>query len=599
MPRRATLLTVLLGLSLLWTSNALATFRGTNGAVAFTTPRGIASPGTLIESINVGAEDLAVPDRADLRMTPVDLAGDAFDPSWSADGRRLAFVSTRAGQQQIYTVQLDFGRHLLAPCAIEACRLTNSPSDNYDPSWSLDGHTLAFTSTRSGTPQIYRMTETGTRITRLTHDTSADEQPTWSQTGMLAFTGNETGVPQIYAMSSTGANVRQITSMSAGAKDPSWSPDGKTLAFVGGTTGSDQIFVVTIPGGAPVPLTQFEPDNTAPQWSPDGLKLLITHRGDGTGTSELEELDASSGKLLLAQIASGEDGSWAPLPLLPRKRRVAPRHTGPGPPPSPPPSCAACATPSPPGSTPRPESTSPPRSTSPAGSSSPPVAVRKPPPPVVPGASAIAVAVAGKVTVTPGRLASAEPQTEQQDTKKAPPPTSLGGPPSAPASTVPPPSTLPLSSSPLSNTEEVVPVDSTYQAESGVVSLTVRRVAAADATSHAEVGGGIFILTQADPAAVPKIRLVTSARRCHRRRAVASRILRAQSYLRGRSRGRWSFAAGAGRASVGGDPIWEVVETCSGTLYRAITGVLIVTDPHRRHAIRVTAGHGYLVRSHK
>lgn len=70
-----------------------------------------------------------------------------FSPAWSPDHRRIAFVSWRDGNQDIYIFSLDTG---------ETVNFTNSPNRQEDhPAWSPDGRTLAFTGVESGIEMIF------------------------------------------------------------------------------------------------------------------------------------------------------------------------------------------------------------------------------------------------------------------------------------------------------------------------------------------------------------------------------------------------------------------------------------------------------------
>ena len=59
-----------------------------------------------------------------------------FDPTWSPDGSKIAFVSNREGGFQIFSMNAD---------GSNVQRLTNQPADNYQPAWSPDGTKIAFT----------------------------------------------------------------------------------------------------------------------------------------------------------------------------------------------------------------------------------------------------------------------------------------------------------------------------------------------------------------------------------------------------------------------------------------------------------------------
>ena len=70
----------------------------------------------------------------------------AYWPTWSPDGRRIAFTSNRDGNYEIYIMNAD---------GTGQSNVTNHPaSDNY-PAWSPDGHKLAFISNRGGGYDIY------------------------------------------------------------------------------------------------------------------------------------------------------------------------------------------------------------------------------------------------------------------------------------------------------------------------------------------------------------------------------------------------------------------------------------------------------------
>ena len=73
---------------------------------------------------------------------------DAVDgsPSWSPDGRRIAFDSTRDGNREIYVMNAD---------GSGVTRLTHNPADDGYPAWSPDGRHIAFDSDRDGNREIY------------------------------------------------------------------------------------------------------------------------------------------------------------------------------------------------------------------------------------------------------------------------------------------------------------------------------------------------------------------------------------------------------------------------------------------------------------
>ena len=114
---------------------AAAAFPGTNGQIAIERQR---AGGAAIATVNGdGTGD---------RDGVIDIGPRDGDPSWSPDGRRLAFTSTRDGNEEIYVWDTDTGA---------LTRLTFDPARDRDPAWSPDGTRLASaasaTATRSST----------------------------------------------------------------------------------------------------------------------------------------------------------------------------------------------------------------------------------------------------------------------------------------------------------------------------------------------------------------------------------------------------------------------------------------------------------------
>jgi Tol biopolymer transport system component len=78
---------------------------------------------------------------------------DDFSPRWSPDGSRLAFVSDRDGNEEIYVMNSDGSGQT---------RLTDSPASDAGPSWSSDGKRITFVSERDGEARQYSMNADGT-----------------------------------------------------------------------------------------------------------------------------------------------------------------------------------------------------------------------------------------------------------------------------------------------------------------------------------------------------------------------------------------------------------------------------------------------------
>lgn len=249
---------------------------------------------------------------------------DASGPSWSYDGTRLAFVSTRDGNAEIYTV---------SPSGGAVTRLTNNPAADTLPTW-FGNHGIAFTSTRGGARDVYVMypggplisgeplifgitgnagnnydadwrsltpaapsnvsasriafvradrsnadnadiytaNPDGTNEVNVTNSPQKELYPAWSPDGtMIAYIRRPDKM--LFVMNADGTNVRELTSISDVAVKPSWSPDGRRIAFIGGSDLAYTLAVVNVDGTGRRRIMPLDATYHEIAWSPDGTRI--------------------------------------------------------------------------------------------------------------------------------------------------------------------------------------------------------------------------------------------------------------------------------------------------------------------------------------
>ena len=133
---------------------------------------------------------------------------------------KIAFTSERDGNIDIYVMNAD---------GSEQKRLTNSPAQDANPSFSPDGNKIAFTSNRDGNVEIYVMNADGTEQKKLTNNSVVDYTPSWSPDGnKIAFRRGMDENSDIYAMNSDGSEQIRLTNNPDYDGHPAWSPYLKT-----------------------------------------------------------------------------------------------------------------------------------------------------------------------------------------------------------------------------------------------------------------------------------------------------------------------------------------------------------------------------------
>ena len=232
-------------------------------------------------------------------------------PAVLAAQEKIVFSSHRdvATNPEVYVMNTD---------GSDVKRLTFNNVFDGEASFSADGGKIVFSSTRDGNAEIYVMNADGTNQKRITNSLGSDAHPSFSPDGTkITFISNREGGLEIFKMNSDGTNVVRLTSAPFSKFNPVYSPDGTHIMYSAIDGNDSEIWLMNDDGSNPVNLTNNEGvDDRTARFSPNGTQIVYQSDRDDLVTHKWEVMimnaDGSNQTNLTRNTALDTEPSFSP-----------------------------------------------------------------------------------------------------------------------------------------------------------------------------------------------------------------------------------------------------------------------------------------------
>lgn len=233
-----------------------------------------------------------------------------MSPSWSPDGRMLAYVTFETGRSNVVLQSLDGSyREIIADFV----------GINSAPAWSPDGKRLALTLSKDGNADIYIMDVQTRQLRKITQHWAIETEAAWAPDGQhIYFNSDRRGQPQIFKMNLNTGEVARVSFEGRYNANPKVSPNGRYVSMVHANNGFNIGLLDLYTNQFNVITNTFLSESQS--FAPNSDMLVYAMNRNGKGQLAVVSVDGRSSQILRAHDGQVREPAWGPYLTLPAEK---------------------------------------------------------------------------------------------------------------------------------------------------------------------------------------------------------------------------------------------------------------------------------------